>query len=63
MENFEEKYFGHKILVVNAININNVKYVHKINKKSFKFNSIVICLSILLFINLFNIIKVVLEIE
>ena len=57
MENINEKYFGKKVLVVNAQNITLVKYVYRHNKKTFKYNCVLICFTLLIVCNIIGIIR------
>ena len=60
MENISKKYYGSEILVVNAINVETVKYIHKLNKKGFAFSSTIACFAILIGINIIYIVKSIL---
>lgn len=51
MQNINEKYYGKKILVINAKNITQVKYAYKINGKKFIYNAGISGIVLLILIN------------
>lgn len=57
MKKINKEYFGKKIMVVNAINISQVKYVYKVDKQKFKFNLLVIGFIFIICFNLIGILK------
>lgn len=58
----QTKYFGIKINVICAQNVNNVKYKYKLDKKYFCFCLIPSCLFLLNFVSIVNIIMQVVKI-
>ena len=57
MENNKKKYFGEKIISVNAVNISCVKYVYRVDKHRFKTNILFIGFIFIICFNLIGILK------
>ena len=51
MKNYNQKYYGQKIIVVNSINVSKVKYKHKVQKKGLFFNMVLASVFLVIAIN------------